>query len=90
MSFFRGIQQRGGWRCSLCSITYPNDRDRFKVCLACRDECSYMSNAEVDEDWLDKVFDLVMRWEGGDHGTVPTEWAQETPPEGKSDSQEGS
>jgi len=49
-----------------------------------------MSNAEVDEDWLDKVFDLVMRWEGGDHGTVPTEWAQETPPEGESDSQEGS
>jgi hypothetical protein len=50
-----------------------------------------MSNAEVDEDWLDKVVELVMRWEGGDHGTVPREWEAETPPEkGESDSQEGS
>jgi hypothetical protein len=67
-------QVRGGWRCSLCSITYPNDRTKFKVCLACNDQCDYMSNGVVDEDWLDKVHDLIMHWEGGAHDSFPAEW----------------
>lgn len=86
MGFFspdRRPQIRGGWRCSLCNINFPNDRERFKICPACGDECHYMSNVTTDEDWLDQVAENIMRWEGGDHNTVPTEWTQEAqnPPE---------
>lgn len=42
-----------------------------------------MSNVTTDEDWLDQVTENIMRWEGGDHNTVPVEWEQEAqkPPE---------
>lgn len=62
------------------------------MCLACGDRCDYMSNAEVDNDWLDKVQELVMRWEGGDHNTVPTQWEAEPPKDeaGEPGPQEGS
>lgn len=33
-----------------------------------------MSNATPHEDWLDQVVENVLRWEGGDHNTVPTDW----------------
>lgn len=72
--------QRGGWRCSLCGITYPNDRDKFKNCIACGEPCSYISSDPPDEDWLEMATYLIMRWEGGDHNTIPTEWTQEAEP----------
>lgn len=72
--WIRRPQVRGAWRCSLCNINYPNDRDRFKVCPACGDECSYMPSATPHEDWLDQVVENVLRWEGGDHNTIPTDW----------------
>lgn len=71
---WRGSQIRGGWRCSLCNITYPNNRDKHTFCLACGDRCDYMSNATPDDDWVDKVAELVQRWEGGEHDTFPTDW----------------
>lgn len=58
----------------MCSIMYPNDRDKFKVCLACGDQCNYVSSDPPDEDWLDKVTDLIMHWEGGAHDSFPAEW----------------
>lgn len=64
-------QPKGGWRCSLCNITYPNNRDKHTYCLACNDRCDYMSNAEVDVDWVEKAAELVERWEGGNHDKPP-------------------
>lgn len=77
----RWKQVKGGWRCGLCSITYPNDRDRFMRCPACHEACVYMSNVMVDADWADQITDNVLRWEGGADDKVPIEWL--LPPEKK-------
>lgn len=71
---WRQPQIRGGYRCGLCNITYPNDREKFLHCIACGDRTSYMSGAKPDDDWVDKAAELVQRWEGGDHDTFPTDW----------------
>lgn len=91
--WLRKPQARGGWRCSLCNINYPNDRDKFRVCLACGDQCNYMSNVTPNEDWLDQVAELVKRWEGGEHNTIPTDWLVPPPKaegEGEAGGQGGS
>lgn len=85
----RAPQVRGGWRCSLCNINFPNDRDKFKQCPACGDECHYMSNVTPDEDWLEQVAQNISRWEGGDHDTFPIEWLIPETPEAEDEGETG-
>lgn len=41
-------------RCSLHGINYPTDYT-FNVCPICKEPTSYISNAEPQEDWADRV-----------------------------------
>lgn len=57
------------------------------MCLACHDQTEYISGAQADADWVDRVAELVEKWEGGDHDTFPTDWllppSKETESEGE-------
>lgn len=70
MPFPGGSRKKGAYRCSVCSINYPV-HVQFARCLSCEERTQMFSSADPHEDWLDRVVDVILRYNGGQWPAAP-------------------